>query len=489
MKTQSQIQARLKAYAKGTVDSPYRVTKPYSYDARFGKMEVGAIDADQSFHAQCMDLIVDYMLWLTDNKTRMWGDAKQAINNKLPEGYKVVKNEPETIPETGWIAVYTIGSYAQYGHIGIVNNSGNTTKFQILEQNWNGLANKKPQLRWDNYYGLTHFIAVPYAESTVKKETAKKTTTTKTTTTKSATTKKKTTKLKYNRDEVTGYKLPKRGYKPKGIVIHNDASSLTAEQWRNALVNAPLSTLERGIAHSYISNGYVYQALPESRVAWHTANNDGNKNYYGIEVCQSMRATDKQFLENEQQAFQEAARMLKKWKLPVNRDTVRIHSEFSATQCPHRSLALHCNYTSSYRAPQDVVNKMKDYFISQIKSYYDGKIPTGTKVTASKPSTNTTTKTPSGWKTNSYGILYKAENASFTPTVDYIYTRSVGPSRQNPVAGVLYKGQTIDYSEVQKFDGHVWVSWDTNAGVTVYMPVREWNAQTGAVGPLWGTIK
>lgn len=54
MKTQAQIQARLKAYAKGTADSPYRVTKPYSYDARFGKMEVGAIDADQSFHAQCI---------------------------------------------------------------------------------------------------------------------------------------------------------------------------------------------------------------------------------------------------------------------------------------------------------------------------------------------------------------------------------------------------------------------------------------------------
>lgn len=484
MKTQSQIQARLKAYAKGTVDSPYRVTKPYSYDARFGKMEVGAIDADTVFHAQCMDLIVDYMLWLTDNKVRLWGDAKQAINNKLPEGYKVVKNEPETIPETGWIAVYTVGSYAQYGHIGIVNNPGNTTKFQILEQNWNGLANKKPQLRWDNYYGLTHFIAVPYAESTVKKEAVKKTTT-KTI----STTKKKTTKLKYNRDEVTGYKLPKRGYKPKGIVIHNDASSLTAEQWRNALVNAPLSTLERGIAHSYISNGYVYQALPEGRVAWHTANNDGNKNYYGIEVCQSMRATDKQFLENEQQAFQEAARMLKKWKLPVNRDTVRIHSEFSATQCPHRSLALHCNYTSSYRAPQDVVNKMKDYFISQIKAYYDGKIPTGTTVTASKPSANTTAKTPSGWRTNSWGILYKSEHASFTPTVDFIYTRSVGPSRQNPVAGQLYRGQTIDYSEIQKFDGHVWVSWDTNAGTTVYMPVRTFNAQTGEMGPLWGTIK
>nr|WP_286313507.1 N-acetylmuramoyl-L-alanine amidase [Mammaliicoccus lentus] len=481
-KTQSQIEARLKAYAKGNVDSPYRIKKPTSYDARFGKMEVGAIDADQSFHAQCMDLIVDYMLWLTDNKTRMWGDAKQAIQNTLPSGYKVVPNKPKTIPKTGWIAVYTTGSYAQYGHIGIVNNPGNTTKFQILEQNWNNLANKKPQLRWDNYYGLTHFITVPYTEEkkkSVKKETAKKKTTTK----------KKPFKLKYNRDEVKGYKLPKRGYKPKGIVIHNDASSLTAEQWRNALVNAPLSTLERGIAHSYISNGYVYQALPEGRVAWHTANNDGNKNYYGIEVCQSMRATDKQFLENEQQAFQEAARMLKKWKLPVNRNTVRLHNEFSATECPHRSMALHAGYKSSMRAPQAVVNKTKDYFISQIKAYYNGKIPTGSTVSSSKTTTSTTNNTPSGWKTNNWGILYKAEHASFTPTVDFIYTRSVGPSRQNPIAGQLYRGQTINYSEVQKFDSHVWVSWKTNAGITVYMPIRTWNAQTGKMGPFWGVIK
>ena len=481
-KTQAQIEARLKAYAKGNVDSPYRIKKSTSYDARFGKMEVGVIDADAHFHGQCMDLIVDYMLWLTDNKTRLRGDAKQAIQNTLPSGYKVVPNKPETIPKTGWIAVYTTGSYAQYGHIGIVNNPGNTTKFQILEQNWNGLANKKPQLRWDNYYGLTHFITVPYTESKkkpVKKETAKK----------PAATKKKPFKLKYNRDEVKGYKLPKRGYKPKGIVIHNDASSLTAEQWRNALVNAPLSTLERGIAHSYISNGYVYQALPEGRVAWHTANNEGNKNYYGIEVCQSMRATDKQFLENEQQAFQEAARMLKKWKLPVNRNTVRLHNEFSATECPHRSMALHAGYKSSMRAPQTVVNKTKDYFISQIKAYYNGKIPTGSTVSSSKPTTSTTNNTPSGWKTNNWGILYKAEHASFTPTVDFIYTRSVGPSRQNPIAGQLYRGQTINYSEVQKFDGHVWISWDTNAGITVYMPIRTWNAQTGKMGPFWGVIK
>ncbi len=450
-----------------------------------------------SWHGyQCMDLAVAYMNYVTDGKITMWGNAKDAIQNNFGDTATIYKNTASFEPQYGDIAVWTTGNFSTYGHIAIVvdgNPNNDLQTFKSLDQNWygGGLAKTElAQIITHNYDGVTHFIRPNFKASdqtiTESKTVAKTSASTSKKTTNNT---KKGKTLKYNRDEVTGYKLPKRGYKPKGVVIHNDAGSLSAMQYHDSLVNAPLSRLENGIAHSYISGNTVWQALPEGRTAWHTANNDGNTNYYGIEVCQSMSASDKDFLASEQSAFQEAARMLKKWKLPVNRDTVRIHSEFSATQCPHRSLALHCNYTSSYRAPQDVVNKMKDYFISQIKSYYDGKIPTGTTVTASKPSTNTTTKTPSGWKSNKYGILYKAENASFTPTVDYIYTRSVGPSRQNPVAGTLYKGQTIDYSEVQKFDGHVWVSWDTNAGITVYMPVREWNAQTGAVGPLWGTIK
>ncbi|QER12053.1 autolysin, partial [Staphylococcus aureus] len=69
-----------------------------------------------------------------------------------------------------------------------------------------------------------------------------------------------------------GYDLPKRGGNPKGIVIHNDAGSkgATAEAYRNGLVNAPLSRLEAGIAHSYVSGNTVWQALDESQVGWHT---------------------------------------------------------------------------------------------------------------------------------------------------------------------------------------------------------------------------
>ena len=151
MKTQAEINKRLDAYRKGTVDSPYRVKVWTSYDNRFYPMEPGCIDVDKSFHAQCVDETIDYILWLTDNEFRIRGDAKDAINpkkNKLPEGWKIVLNRPSTVPRKGWIAVFTDGTYWEYGHIGIVYDGGNTSRFQILEQNWNGWANKKPSLRW-----------------------------------------------------------------------------------------------------------------------------------------------------------------------------------------------------------------------------------------------------------------------------------------------------------------------------------------------------
>ena len=210
-KTQAEINKRLDAYAKGTVDSPYRVKKATSYDPSFGVMEAGAIDADNHYHAQCQDLITDYVLWLTDNKVRTWGNAKDQIKQSYGTGFKIHENKPSTVPKKGWIAVYTAGSYEQWGHIGIVYDGGNTSTFTILEQNWNGYANKKPTKRVDNYYGLTHFIEIPVkAGTTIKKETAKKSAS------KTPAPKKKAT-LKVSKNHIN-YTMDKRGKKPEGMV-------------------------------------------------------------------------------------------------------------------------------------------------------------------------------------------------------------------------------------------------------------------------------
>lgn len=373
------------------------------------------------------------------------------------------------------------------GHVAWVI-SATLNEITVLEQNWQGGGwtdgIERGGKGWETVTKRTHaydfpmwFIRPKFKGETTKTESTKK----------ESATKKKGKTLKYNRDEVTGYKLPKRGYKPKGVVIHNDAGSLSAMQYHDSLVNAPLSRLENGIAHSYISGNTVWQALPEGRTAWHTANNDGNTNYYGIEVCQSMSASDIDFLASEQLAFQEAARMLKKWGLPVNRNTVRLHNEFSSTECPHRSMKLHAGYSSSQRAPQSVVNKTKDYFISQIKAYYGGEIPKGSTVKPSKSSSNTST---GKWSKNQYGTWWMKESATFTCGGSPIMARINSPFLSAQEGYWFQPGGYVNYDEVCIQDGHVWIGY-TFKGVRYYLPIRtvKGTPPNHVVGSLWGTIK
>ena len=494
-KTQKQINDRIKAYKKGTVDSPYRITKVTTREPGFVAMQPGAIDVDKRYNAQCMDLIIDYVLWYTDNKVRTWGNARDAVDNKLEPYFTWHDNTPNYVPPVGSIGVATFGTpgYEKYGHIWIVYGKANVNTVQVLEQNWNGYANLAPQLRTDNYYGCAGFW-VPNLESNSSSNSSSSSKPSnskpgKDKPSKDKPNKKKPIKLKYNRDEVKGYKLPKRGYKPKGVVIHNDAGGSTAMQYHDSLVNAPLSRLEQGIAHSYISGDTVWQALPESRIAWATADEYGNQNYYSIEGCKSLTASDEEFLQIEQAVFQETARMLKKWKLPVNRDTILLHNELSPTQCPHRSMKLHAGYESTQRAPQAVVNKTKDYFISQVKEYYNGKIPTGSTIVSdggsSKPATNT------DWEQNKYGTWYKSEDAKFKVGSEQIAVHKIGPFVNMAITGWLQPGTTISYDEVMLQDGHVWVGYDSFNGRR-YLPIRTWNGITPpnqGIGYLWGKIK
>ena len=229
--------------------------------------------------------------------------------------------------------------------------------------------------------------------------------------------------------------------------------------------------------------------MPESYIAWHTANATGNKNYYGIEVCQAFSASDKEFLASEQSVFQETARLLKKWKLPVNRSTVRLHNEFSSTQCPHRSLALHAGYTSTQLAPQSVINKVKDYFISQIKAYYNGEIPAGTTA-PSKPTTPAKPAAVSGgWKKNAYNTYYKAENGTFTCGNQPIQVRTIGPKLAAPKAYMFQPGGYTPYDEVMISDGYVWIGYYWQ-NTRYYLPVRTASGTppNHSVGSLWGSI-
>lgn len=142
----------------------------------------------------------------------------------------------------------------------------------------------------------------------------------------------------------------------RGVVIHNDAGSMTAEQYVAWL--GPRDK-ELGIAHYYITRDCIARVVDTYNIAWHTGHPTGNSHYIGYEVCQSMSASDKDFLANEEVTLMQATEDLLYYGLPINADTVKLHHEFVPTTCPHRSMALHGGTTASTKA----------YFIERMKHF------------------------------------------------------------------------------------------------------------------------
>lgn len=157
----------------------------------------------------------------------------------------------------------------------------------------------------------------------------------------------------------------------KGVVIHNTWTNTTAEQEMNRLAGMTDKQLEAGFAHYYCDENTIIRTEDTYNRAWHVANSDGNNSYIGYEVRGNRETPKVVFLQAEQNAFWQAAEDLRFYGLPVNRDTVKCHHQFSATECPKRSLMEHCGYDSTLAVPAAITVQMQDYFISQIKKYHD----------------------------------------------------------------------------------------------------------------------
>lgn len=156
----------------------------------------------------------------------------------------------------------------------------------------------------------------------------------------------------------------KRPGKPTFVIIHNDAGSInaSASYYRNWLPN---HEADLGFAHVYIAKDGKYQADDFDNIAWHSGNSFANEWALSWEVCQSMGASDAEFEAVEEAVFQDVAAAMKKYGLTPNRVTVRLHKEYSATSCPHRSWDLHGS----------AINAVQDYFIAGIKKYMGNENP------------------------------------------------------------------------------------------------------------------
>lgn len=130
-----------------------------------------------------------------------------------------------------------------------------------------------------------------------------------------------------------------RGYNPTHIVYHNDAGSQAAnasfyKRWLES------HNPESGFAHYYVGSDGTFQAEYDWNKAWHTGNTVGNRDYIGIEICQSM-GDEKTFRANEQKAFKLGYDLCKKYNIPIVASSFPLHKELSGTSCPHRSWDLH----------------------------------------------------------------------------------------------------------------------------------------------------
>lgn len=144
-----------------------------------------------------------------------------------------------------------------------------------------------------------------------------------------------------------------RGKQPIGIFIHNDAGSKNANA---AFYSTWLQRhdLQSGFAHYYVGSDSILQAENDNYCAWHCGQNDGNRNYLSIEICQS-KGDINTFISNEEKALVLAARKCKEYGITPTTSTIRLHQEVYATSCPHRSVEIHSG-----------VNPAKEYFIQKI---------------------------------------------------------------------------------------------------------------------------
>ena len=115
-----------------------------------------------------------------------------------------------------------------------------------------------------------------------------------------------------------------------GVVIHNDAGSGTPEWYVNWLRTRNKNL---GIAHYYITKDTIARVIDTNLIGYHTGEWNSNQRYIGYEVCQSMSASNADFLANEDMTLMQATEDLLFYGLPINGTTVRLHHEFVPTSC------------------------------------------------------------------------------------------------------------------------------------------------------------
>lgn len=235
--------------------------------------------------------------------------------------------------------------------------------------------------------------------------------------------------------------------KPQYIVIHDVGAKSTAKNNVDYFAGG-----NRGAsAHYFVDDTSIWQSVEDKHGAWHCGDGYGkygitNQNSIGIEMClPSGTVTAK----TEQNTLELVKYLMAKYNVPTDR-VVR-HYDASRKNCPGQ-FNLDGKWTRWNAFKAKLVAKP-------------------TPVAPPK----TTTQIPKG---------FKAERATFTVTTnDGIQVRKGSHGLNAPKAGILKKGQSIEYDSWASKDGYIWVHYVGYSGDHLFLPVRPVGKNA------WGTFK
>ena len=121
---------------------------------------------------------------------------------------------------------------------------------------------------------------------------------------------------------------------PEFIIVHNSYNDASAM----AEVSYMIGNNNKTSFHCAVDNTQIVQAILFNRNSWNAGdgkNGDGNRNGISIEICYS-KSGGEDFEDAENLAAEYIAYLLKQYNWGVDR--VKKHQDFSAKNCPHRTL-------------------------------------------------------------------------------------------------------------------------------------------------------
>ncbi|GAA3723276.1 hypothetical protein GCM10022378_11750 [Salinicoccus jeotgali] len=127
------------------------------------------------------------------------------------------------------------------------------------------------------------------------------------------------------------------------------------------------------------------------------------------------------------------------------------------------------------------VKAVCDYFGVKFKTL-DSKVDAPVAPAKPKPGKKNDAK----WKTNKHGTQWKKLRGVWINGNEPIKKRKGSPKLAAKSTGWMKPGQRLDYREIARSDGHIWL---LDLKSDQWVPVKKWNPVTGEVGDDWGAWK